>query len=163
MANQVADTSFISSLPQTVVFVNPTAGGGRARACLPRIQRVFEAASLPTGFIFVRSAGDLESKVLDAINRGKQLLFALGGDGTFQGLVNAAYGSEVILGVLPAGGGNDFAGALQIPENPVEAAEAILRAQPKQVDLVRARTADGRVRLYLGGGGLGIDAETALH
>ena len=163
MANQVADTSFVSSLPQTVVFVNPTAGGGRGRACLPRIRRVFEAASLPAEFIFVRSTGDLESKALDAINCGKQLLFALGGDGTFQGLVNAAYGSEVILGVLPAGGGNDFAAGLQFPEDPVAAAEAVLRAQPRRVDLARVRTADGRVRLYSGGGGLGIDAEAARH
>jgi diacylglycerol kinase (ATP) len=163
MANQVAESSFISSLPQTVVFVNPTAGGGRGRACLPRIRRVFEAASLPAEFIFVRSAGDLESKALDAINCGKQLLFALGGDGSFQGLVNAAYGSEVILGVLPAGGGNDFAAGLQLPEDPVAAAEAVLRAQPRRVDLARVRTANGRVRLYSGGGGLGIDAEAARH
>jgi diacylglycerol kinase (ATP) len=38
-----------------------------------------------------------------------------------------------------------------------------LRGQPRRVDLARARTADGRVRLYLGGGGLGIDAEAARH
>jgi diacylglycerol kinase (ATP) len=31
------------------------------------------------------------------------------------------------------------------------------------VDLARARTAGGRVRLYLGGGGLGIDAEAARY
>ena len=54
-----------------------------------------------------------------------------------------------------------FAAALQPPEDPVAAAEVVLRGQPKYVDLVRARTADGRVRLYLGGGGLGIDAEAA--
>jgi diacylglycerol kinase (ATP) len=163
MANQVAESSFISSLPQTVVYVNPTAGGGRARSCLPRIRGVFEAASVPTEFIFVDSTEDLESNALDAINSGKQLLLALGGDGTFQGLVNAAYGSEVVLGVLPAGGGNDFAAGLQLPADPVAAAEAVLRAQPRRVDLARARTADSRVRLYLGGGGLGIDAEAARH
>jgi diacylglycerol kinase (ATP) len=32
-----------------------------------------------------------------------------------------------------------------------------------RVDLARASTADGRVRLYLGGGGLGIDAEAARY
>jgi diacylglycerol kinase (ATP) len=160
---QVADSSPISSLPPAVVFVNPAAGGGRALACLPKIRKIFEAASVPAEFITVRSLADLESHAHAAIDGGKRLLFTLGGDGTFQALVNAAYGSEVILGVLPAGGGNDFAAALQIPENPVEAAKAILRAQPKQVDLVRARTADGRGRLYLGGGGLGIDAEAARH
>jgi|SRR5271167_1967025 len=163
MAAQVADSSFISSLPQTVVYVNPTAGGGRALSCLPRIRRVFEAASLHAEFIFIQSAGDLESNALAAINGGQRLLLAFGGDGTFQALVNAAYGSDAILGVLPAGGGNDFAAALQLPNDPVAAAQAVLRAQPRRVDLARARTADGRMRFYLGGGGLGVDAEAARH
>jgi diacylglycerol kinase (ATP) len=163
MASQVADSSPTSALPPAVVYVNPSAGGGRALACLPKIRKIIEAASASAEFVTVRSAEDLESNALAAIDSGKQLLIAFGGDGTFQALVNAAYGSEVILGVLPAGGGNDFAAALRIPEDPVEAAVAILQAQPKRVDLVRARTADGRVRLYLGGGGLGIDAEAARH
>jgi diacylglycerol kinase (ATP) len=163
MASQVADSSPISCLSPAIVYVNPAAGGGRAPAYLPKIRKIFEAGSVAAEFITVRSLADLESNAHAAIDGGKRLLFAFGGDGTFQALVNAAYGSEVILGVLPAGGGNDFAAALQIPGNPVEAAAAILRAQPKRVDLVRARTADGRVRLYLGGGGLGIDAEAARH
>jgi diacylglycerol kinase (ATP) len=159
----VADFSFVSSLGPAVVYVNPTAGGGRALSCLPRIGRVFEVANLSAQFISVLSSGELESNALDAISGGKKLLLALGGDGTFQALVNAAYGSDVILGVLPAGGGNDFAASLNLPEDPVAAAEAILRAQPMEIDLARARTADGRVRFYLGGGGLGIDAEAARH
>jgi diacylglycerol kinase (ATP) len=163
MTIQVADFSFVSSLGSAVVYVNPAAGGGRALSCLPQIRNLFEAASVPAEFNFVRSAGELELNALVEINSGKQLLLALGGDGTFQALVNSAYGSEVVLGVLPAGGGNDFAASLQLPEDPVAAAEAILRGQPRWVDLARARTADGRVRLYLGGGGVGIDAEAARH
>jgi diacylglycerol kinase (ATP) len=157
----VPDARPISSLLPAVVFVNPAAGSGRAKSCLPRIRKAFEAASVPAEFISIGSAKELESKALAAIKSGKRLLFGLGGDGTFHGLVNAAYGFDVVLGVLPAGGGNDFAAALQLPEDPVAAAETILRGQPKRVDLARARTGDGRVRLYLGGGGLGIDAEAA--
>jgi diacylglycerol kinase (ATP) len=159
----VSNLSVISSLLPAIVFVNPSAGGGRVLSCVPRIRQVFEAAAAPAEFVFVRDAKDLESKAVAAIKSGKRLLFALGGDGTFQELVNAAYGADVILGVLPAGGGNDFAASLGLPQDPVAAAEMILRGETKQVDLVRARTADGRVRLYLGGGGLGIDAEAARH
>ena len=159
----MADSSPISSLPSAVVYVNPSAGSGRAVSCLPRIRRVFKAASVLAEFISVGSAEDLESHALAAIQSGKRLLFALGGDGTMQALVNATYGSDVVLGVLPAGGGNDFAAALQLPEDPVAAAEAILQGYPRRVDLARARAADGRVRLYLGGGGLGLDAEAARY
>jgi diacylglycerol kinase (ATP) len=143
------------------VFVNPSAGNGRAVSYLPQIRATFDAASVPAEFISIGNVQELESRALGAIKSGKQFLFALGGDGTFQGLVNAAYGADVILGILPAGGGNDFAAGLKLPEDPISAAEAVLRGKPKGVDLVRARTADGRVRLYLGGGGLGIDAEAS--
>lgn len=163
MASQVADSSSISSLLPAVVYVNAAAGGGRTGSYLPRIRNVFETASANAEFISVESAAELESSVVAAIKSGKRLLVALGGDGTFQALVNAAYGSDVVLGILPAGGGNDFAAGLRLPKDPVAAAEALLRGQLKRVDLARARTADGRVRLYLGGGGLGIDAEAARH
>jgi diacylglycerol kinase (ATP) len=159
----VADASPISSLLPAVVYINPNAGSGRALSCLPRIRNVFEAASVPAEFVSVGTAKDLESNALAAIQNDKRLFLALGGDGTMQALVNATYGSDVVLGVLPAGGGNDFAAALQLPEDPVAAAEAILQGHPMRVDLARARTADGRERLYLGGGGLGIDAEAARY
>ena len=87
----------------------------------------------------------------------------MGGDGTFQALVNASFGADVVLGVLPIGGGNDFASAVGLPSDPAEAAEAMLCGQPRYVDLVRVRTADGRTRLYAGGGGIGLDAEAARH
>jgi len=163
MANPVADPNPISSFLPAVVYANLAAGGGRARSSIARIRKVFEAAFVPVEFISVGSTAELESAALAAIRGGKRLLVALGGDGTFQALVNAAYGSDVVLGVLPAGGGNDFAAGLQLPEDPVAAAKAILRGQQIAVDLARARTADGRVRLYLGGGGVGIDAEAARH
>jgi diacylglycerol kinase (ATP) len=151
----------VCSESPAVVFVNPSAGNGRAVSYLPQIRAAFHAASVPAEFISIGNVQELESRTLGAIKRGKKFLFALGGDGTFQGLVNAAYGADVILGVLPAGGGNDFASALMLPEDPISAAEAVLRGKPKGVDVVRARTAGGRARLYLGGGGLGIDAEAS--
>src|SRR5260370_38335464 len=87
----------------------------------------------------------------------------MGGDGPFQVLANAAFGAEVVLGVLPAGAGNDFAAALGLPNDPVKAAEAILRGDSRFVDLVRVRTVEGRMRLYAGGGGIGLDAEAERY
>jgi diacylglycerol kinase (ATP) len=163
MASQVADLRPISSLLPAIVYVNPASGGGLARFLQPQVQRVFDAAKFTADFIFTASTQDLEARALAAINCGSRLILAMGGDGTFQALVNAACGSEVVLGILPAGGGNDFASGLGLPESAVAAAEEILGGHSKRVDLARARTADGRVRLYLGGGGVGIDAEAAEH
>jgi diacylglycerol kinase (ATP) len=169
------------------VFVNSLAGAGRAGKFLLRIREVFESQKIRGDFVLTESAQDLESRARGAIAAGSRFLFALGGDGTFQGLANAAFGSSVIpadelapkieegpagdgagerrmapgngvvLGVLPAGGGNDFALALGLPHDPVAAVRAVLHGRPRRVDLVRVRTSDGRERLYTGGGGVGLD------
>jgi diacylglycerol kinase (ATP) len=145
------------------VFVNASAGGGRARAHLPQIQKLFESFHVHAHFVMTNSAAELEASVQNSIMQGSRALFAMGGDGTFQSLANTAFGAEVLLGVLPLGGGNDFAAALGLPPDPLKAAETILTGKPRFVDLARVRTAEGRIRLYAGGGGIGLDAEAARY
>jgi diacylglycerol kinase (ATP) len=161
--NDHAEASSILRESAVIVFVNSVAGGGRARSYLAQIQKLFESVRVHAQFVMTNSAGDLESLAQNAISQGRRALFAMGGDGTFQALANAAFGAEVLLGILPVGGGNDFAAALGFPDDPVKAAEAILRGNPRFVDLVRVRTAEGRTRLYAGGGGIGLDAEAARY
>jgi diacylglycerol kinase (ATP) len=146
-----------------IVFVNPHAGGGRSRSRLARVRALFSVRSFPTEFILTESREEMESRVRAAIAAGHRVLFAMGGDGTLQALVNAAHGSEALLGTLPAGGGNDFAAALGLPKDLVTATGVILSGQPRSVDLLRARTVDGRERSYVGGGGVGLDADSARY
>lgn len=113
--------------------------------------------------MYTQNAEELELRAKEAIKSGTRLLVVFGGDGTFQNLVNAAYGADVVMGILPGGGGNDFASALGLPKDPVAAARAILTGSACWVNLARARTPGGRDRIYVGGGGLGIDAEAARH
>jgi diacylglycerol kinase (ATP) len=127
------------------------------------MRELFEAQKIRAEFVLTENGQILESRARTAIADGGRMFFAMGGDGTFQGLANAACGSDVVLGVLPAGGGNDFASALGLPRDPLAAARAVLRGQPRPVDLVCARTGDGRVRLYAGGGGVGLDVDAVQH
>ena len=161
--NDRAEASSILRESAVVVFVNSAAGGGRASSYLERMQRLFESFQVYAKFVMTNSTAELESSAQDAISQGQRVLLAMGGDGTFQALANAAFATDALLGVLPVGGGNDFAGALGLPDDPLKATEAILRGNPRFVDLVRVRTADGRARLYAGGGGIGLDAEAARY
>src|SRR6266704_2246274 len=158
-----AEASSILRESTVTVFVNSVAGGGRARSCLPQIQKLFEAFRIHAQIVMTNSAAELESCAQEAISQGRRVLFAMGGDGTFQALANAAFGADVVLGVLPVGGGNDFAAALGLPSDPQRAAQAIVRGHPRFVDLARVRTAEGRTRLYAGGGGIGLDAQAARY
>ena len=150
------------SASPAAILVNRLAGRGPANAYIPQIQKLFADKNLPVEFIFPANAPELESSARAALAGGSKLLISMGGDGTFQSLANAAHGSDAVLAILPTGGGNDVAAALGLPtKNPITAARAILSAEPRSIDVLRATTADDRERLYLGGGGLGLDADAA--
>jgi diacylglycerol kinase (ATP) len=146
-----------------IVFVNCRAGGHRTRHYLPQVQKLSKSSHLDAEFVITKSAEELESCARTAIAANHRLLIAMGGDGTFQGLVNASFDADVLLGVLPSGGGNDLAVALGFPRNPLQATEVILRSKARWIDLPRVRTADGHTRLYAGGGGVGLDTEAVLY
>jgi diacylglycerol kinase (ATP) len=84
-------------------------------------------------------------------------IVVLGGDGTLNRVVNALGGGAVPIGLLPLGTGNDFARAMGIPEEPVEAAERLLEGRVKAVDLL-----DVNGHLFCTAGLLGLPAEAAL-
>jgi diacylglycerol kinase (ATP) len=144
-------------------LANPTAGGGLAREVLPRLQRFALEKHWGADFRSAGSSAEFAQIARDAAAGGRERIFALGGDGTFQALLNAvAENSKVSIGVLPAGGGNDLAAALGLPLDPVQAAERILtQGELVLLDAARVRTAAGAERLYMGGGGVGLDAEAA--
>jgi diacylglycerol kinase (ATP) len=159
----VIDSRIVSAEFPAVVFVNSISGGGKAHRYLPLIRRVFEDEKVLAEFICADSAAEMTERVRTALAEKRRLLIAVGGDGTFHEVANVAFGSDVVLGILPCGGGNDFAVGLQMPTDPVKAARAMLRGKIREVDLLRARTADGRERFYVGGGGLGLDARAMRY
>ncbi len=163
MTDPVADSPRVSRHCPALVFVNTAAGGRRGNPYALRIENLFRELRFPAEFLVTKNSEELQPNVRQAIANKCKLLLAMGGDGTFQGLVNAAFGEDVVLGILPTGGGNDFAVALGLPGDPVIAARAVAGGQPRWVDLIRVNTADGRSRLYVGGGGIGLDAEAARY
>src|SRR5216683_2690659 len=129
--NDRAEASSILRESVVVVFVNSAAGGGRASSYLGRMQKLFESFQVHAKFVMTNSAAELASSARNSISHGQHVLFAMGGDGTFQALANAAFGTGALLAILPVGGGNDFAAALGLPADPLKATEAILRGNPR--------------------------------
>jgi len=161
----VSSPSLLSKQIPDLVLANPIAGGGLARQAFARLQKFAREKHWNAEFRDTGSPSQLEQIAREEANRGRERIFALGGDGTFQLLLNAVgSNSHVSIGVFPAGGGNDFASALGLPMDAVGAAETILgRGQASSLDAARVRTADGGDRLYMGGGGVGLDAEAARY
>jgi diacylglycerol kinase (ATP) len=111
--------------------------------------------------IETESSADFIGRVREAKAKSCRTMAAMGGDGTLQMLAQEVMFSDVKVGVIPAGGGNDFAAALGISKEPDEAVAAIVKGTTRQVDLVGLKFGNGDQRIYLGGGGMGLDAEAA--
>ncbi len=145
-----------------LVFVNPAAGRGRAGAALPTLQAFAARSVWNVEFRLTSSALDLAAQAQAAAVAGHSRFFVLGGDGSFQDLVNALYKfPDVVLGILPAGGGDDLADSLGLPHDPLHAAELLRDGEIHSIDAVRVKTSDGAERIYTGGGGVGLDAEAS--
>ncbi|MGB2667252.1 MAG: YegS/Rv2252/BmrU family lipid kinase [Candidatus Acidiferrum sp.] len=153
----------ISAIPD-LLLVNPVAGGGRAAAVVHELREFAHRRGWEVEICITASAEELVAKAREAAAAGRKRIFVLGGDGTFQLFMNAVSDyPEIILGVIPAGGGNDLAAALGLPPDPVAAAALLVDGEICELDVVKVRTADGRERLYSGGGGVGLDAEAARY
>lgn len=64
-------------------------------------------------------------------------IIAMGGDGTLHEVLNGIQDVEnCTLGLIPVGTGNDFADANKIPNDPIIAAENIIRNTPKTIDYI---------------------------
>jgi len=147
-----------------LVLVNPVAGGGLAQEVLPSLKDFAVRRGWAVEFRSTCSPENLAVEARQGAAEGRKRIFVLGGDGTFQVLLNALAGaSSVVLGVIPAGGGNDLAAAIGLPQDPLLAADLLLDGQAAFLDAALVRTADGKERLYSGGGGVGLDAEAARY
>jgi diacylglycerol kinase (ATP) len=145
----------------TLVMVNPVSGRGRALRAERDVADFLAASGRRADFVRSQSSENARELAARAAAEGYRYVVALGGDGAFHHLVEGLLGTGAIAGFFPAGGGNDIARDLGIPEDPVRAAEAFLHARAKKVDVIRVGFRDGRRAHLIGAGGMGLDAEAA--
>lgn len=143
------------------LFLNPTAGRGRAGRRQARILELLGQSGVDVDLHASRSVGDLESQVLQHVDAGAKKIVVAGGDGSIHEAVNGLLRSNenASLGVIPTGTGNDFAKACNIPLN-WEHATQLLAERIAAGGSVRTIDA-GRFndRYFANGAGIGFDAK----
>ncbi|WP_432922050.1 diacylglycerol/lipid kinase family protein [Microbispora sp. CA-135349] len=118
---------------EIVVLVNPAARGGRTLRLLDPVLRRLRAGGRPVSVIVGTSAADALGRAREAVAAGPAALVAYGGDGLVHLAVQAVAGTAVPLGIVPAGTGNDFAGALGIPRADLLAAADVVAGGASRV------------------------------
>jgi YegS/Rv2252/BmrU family lipid kinase len=139
---------------QITLVVNPSAGGGRAARALPAVQARLAALGCWVETTATRDLDHARTLAADAARDGR-VVATLGGDG----MVGCVAGAlrEVpgaVLGVLPAGRGNDFARVVGIPLDAEAACEVIAHGVPRAIDL--GATND---HTFIGIASLGFDSD----
>lgn len=92
-------------------IINPAAGKkGSTDALVARIKALFDGRTLPYEIAFTAAMGDAERITRQAAERGEEMrVYACGGDGTLNEVVNGAAGHDFMAVTnYPKGTGNDF-------------------------------------------------------
>lgn len=143
------------------LFLNPTAGRGRAGRRQSRIIELLSQSGVPIEYHASQSVGDLETQVLREVDAGAIRVVVAGGDGSVHEAVNGIMRSDnrAALGVIPTGTGNDFAKSCDIPLNWEHATQLLgdrIKAEgaSRKIDIGRFND-----RFFANGAGVGLDAK----
>jgi diacylglycerol kinase family enzyme len=109
-----------------------------------------------------KQRGHATHLVAGAVHDQADAVFALGGDGTANEVLQALAGTDVRLGIIPGGGANVLARSLGLPNDPILATSQLLHAvrtdHTRRIGLGRAGA-----RYFGFNAGFGFDAAVVRH
>jgi diacylglycerol kinase (ATP) len=118
------------------IIANPRAGHGRGARAIKELQSLLKAKGIEYELFQTQYSGHATALARNLAEKGEPRTVVFGGDGTISEVVNAAVNSEMELGLISVGTGNDLARSLGLPYNqPEKALEVILRGQPTRIDV----------------------------
>jgi diacylglycerol kinase (ATP) len=120
-----------------IILLNPNAGRGKARFVLREALEVMPREGAEIDVQESRDAQHLLALARRAAAEKPNAIVSLGGDGTHHYVMNGIVGSEIPLGFIPCGSGNDFAKGLGIPTQARAAAQVLHAGNIRRVDLGR--------------------------
>lgn len=136
---------------QFALVVNPSSGKGRGPSIAERASKRLRYAGHETITIRGEDAPSARDSLKRAIDAGADGVIVVGGDGGLHGVLDQVADSDLVLGLIPAGTGNDAARSLGIPRKDVDAAvDLIVAGHIRTIDL--ARTPEAYVATVIASG-----------
>ncbi|MEU7006591.1 diacylglycerol kinase family protein [Streptomyces sp. NPDC046332] len=147
---------------QFTAVVNPTAGGSSGTAALLPLARLLREAGARLDTVYSRNLEHAQELARKAGAQGHVVL-AVGGDGMAGCVGGALSGTDTVFGLVPAGRGNDFARALELPTDAPGLARVLLDGVPRAVDTIEVESAVHARISVLGSVYAGVDAVANRH
>lgn len=123
------------------VIVNPTSGNGASKKKWPLIFNELKQQEFNFKFTITTHKYHAENLVQNAINKGLKKFICVGGDGTLHAIVNGVLSvntvnnSEIKIGIIPIGTGNDWVKTYSISKDYKEAIKIIKAEHTKKQDI----------------------------
>ncbi len=136
-----------------LVLVNPSAGGGRARELLPRLEAALRERNVAFRLVMTTSLDHGVEEAREAAANG-EVPVVMSGDGLIGQVGGALVGSGVPMGIIPGGRGNDLARVLGIPTEIPAAVELITSGATRSIDVPEVNG-----RRFLGIASCGFDSD----
>ena len=150
-----------------LVVVNPKASIGKGEKDWPIIKSLLEEGSLDFDYVLTERPGHAIELVRDNITeKGYTKIISVGGDGTNNEVVNGIFTqerfptTEITMGTIPVGTGNDWRRTFGIPEDYHQMVEMIKNGRVFLHDIgkvVYYNDGDTRVRYFLNAAGTGLN------
>ncbi len=119
------------------VILNPTAGGGRLLRRREELLAAARSAGAEIEFWMTRAPGHATELAARAAAEGRPLVFAFGGDGTYNEVARGLLGSPTALGALPGGTTSVLAYEFDIPRPAARAVVALLGGEDRAMRVGR--------------------------
>jgi len=148
------------------VIVNPISGNLKFSTIWRKIQLLLDVRKINYSFAVTLYSRHEVELVQNAIQKGFRNIISVGGDGTLHHVVNGIMiqryvkSSNITIGVIPLGTGNDWIKTYNIPNNIEKAIELIHHKKTILQDIGVANTENNKVFYFNNVAGLGYDGYT---
>lgn len=134
---------------RVTVLTNPASGHGSASHAAERAITQLHRRGVDVVAIAGTDAHHARRLVEGALDRGMDALVVVGGDGIVSLALQVLATTDIPLGIVPAGTGNDHAREYGLPaRDPEAAADVVVDGRVDTVDLGRIRGSDGTDRWF---------------
>jgi len=150
----------MGSKQQIRFIINPRSGVSRKRNLPELIHQHIDHSKYEVEISLTQHAGHAIELAKEAADAGHAMVVACGGDGSVNEISSQLIGTQTVLGVVPSGSGNGFAGHLGIGRDLVRAIRSLNNGAVIEVDTCRM---NGRPFVNLAGIGFDGVVSKRLH
>ncbi len=144
-----------------IIIANEFSGTDRGRKVLKEVMAYFKNKQEKFTVWKTEYSGHATELTKKAVDAGYKTLFIIGGDGTFNQVINGLDledSKDISLALIPAGSGNDFVRNTNLKGSTHQILDYIFNSEPKLVDCCSVNGSK-----FLNMCGFGLDVELAIR